>query len=108
MVQTLTYHAHTERQARINYILDTVGIGEPYIKHTGTDREGRAVQRTLTTTGVIIISNPETKQIITMYIAEVKQVQQLYYQITGRNHLPNGIYETAWKNRKLVKGQPRV
>lgn len=70
-------HALNERADRIAYIATTIGFGEVIARKLVVDERGK-VMRLLTDTGVIIVTDPHEKCILTMWIADPTQVKDFY------------------------------
>lgn len=70
-------HALNERADRIAYIATTIGFGEIIARKLVVDERGK-VMRLLTDTGVIIVTDPHEKCILTMWIADPTQVKDFY------------------------------
>lgn len=78
-------HALNERADRIVYIATTIGFGEVIARKLVVDERGKAM-RLLTDTGVVIVTDPHEKCILTMWIADPTQVKDFY---------PDGIRNQA-------------
>ena len=98
----MTYHASVEREARIHYIIDTIGVGEPVVKFY---RESDKRYTTLTSTGVIIITG-NNNIIITMYIGTIDEAIWTYRNATKKRNLPDGLYKKVLAVQKYRKNQP--
>lgn len=104
MKSEMTYHAKIERKTRINYIEKTIGIGNPIA--TTISRYEKDSLRTLTDTGVIIITNIYTKRIITMFIASINQGVAVYKEGKQAKQVPKNIMRTLYNNINYMDGQP--
>ena len=88
----MTKHATIDRRQRFDLIEKTVGWGYPVI--TATDKMGRDATATITTTGVIIIRTLEN-YIITAYIADVKQAEDIFQRATGSRKMPHDLWNVV-------------
>ena len=70
-------HALNERADRIAFIATTIGFGEVIARRMVIDERG-TVMRLLTDTGVVIVTDPQEKCILTMWIADPTQVKDFY------------------------------
>lgn len=89
-----------EREFRIQFIKDKIGIGNP-VNSFRVDKghpDGPEIH-TLTDTGIIIIKNAYTGNLITMLIARPRQVQRYYER--QRMAAPPDLIKTAVKHQKL-------
>lgn len=86
MTSNLTTHATRDRLARLNYIIDTVGVGKVMCEGIFDDPRPNYPQTTrqLTSTGVIIIKNSKN-QVVTAFIATMSQAIQVWEKAHGRN-----------------------
>ena len=108
MKTNMTYHARYDRKNRIEYILDTVGLGEPVCEWTYKDeRHNGPVTKILTDTGVIILKNNKNK-IITTWIGSTQQAKAVYVGASGgkATKMPQKLYTTIKDNQKYVLNQP--
>lgn len=105
MKATMTYHARVERKTRLEYIIDTVSIGNPIARVI--DDHDDTLWKTLTDTGVIIISNRYTNKLVTAYIATIDQATYLYKADKKTKFLPDGLYHRICKNQKFIRNQPK-
>lgn len=93
--QHCSRHLALDREDRALRILTTIGLGEELITVPWPDSDGRPALRTLTSTGVILCKNKDTKKVCTMFIANPSQVRRMY----GQNHCPDYIYNIVKKNQ---------
>ena len=101
MKTNMTFHARVERDNRLEFIIDTVGIGEVICEtNRPDDSYGKPVKMRLTDTGVIIVTSQENK-IITAYIATISEAIGVYREATTRHELPSGLYKKIRQNEKL-------
>ena len=100
MKTNMTHHARFDRANRLNYIVDTIGIGEVVCTYRQKCYDGRDAFLKLTSTGVIMVVNEENK-IITAYIATIGEAIGVYREATTRHELPSGLYKRIRQNEKL-------
>lgn len=101
----LTAHARFDRMTRIEYIIDTVGIGEVIAECASHNENGG--YRRLTSTGVIIVVGNDKRTIITAFIAEPKQAAAIYLEAKKVRKMPDNLYNRVRKNEYYQKNQPR-
>lgn len=104
MKSNMTYHAMNDRKNRLEYIIDTIGIGNEIA--SSPSRDDPRVSRILTDTGVIIVTNRETKKLVTAYIATINQGVSVYTQGHGVNKAPAWVMKILQKNKQVRLGQP--
>lgn len=97
--QRISFHIAEDRLERATIILERIGLGEELYTRSWIDSTGRECLRTLTTTGVILCKNKETRMVTTLFIATPEQVRGLY----GRAHCPSYIYNVVKKNQIRFK-----
>lgn len=100
MKTNMTHHARFDRANRLNYIIDTIGIGEVMYTSYQKCYDGRDAFLKLTSTGVVVVTGKDNK-IITAYIATVNEAIGIYRKATGRHEMPAGLYKRICKNEKL-------
>lgn len=102
MKTNMTYHARVERADRLEYILNTTGIGEVVAEAPNDERGGL---RRLTNTGVIIVVAEDHKTVVTAFICDIRQARSVYaYSHNGR--LPNYLANRVYSNSVYQKKQP--
>ena len=101
----MTEHARKDRQARLEYIIDTIGVGKIVVRHQDIDEKNRIVIFELTTTGVIIVRNAEN-MVVTAYIAEMRQAVRVWRCQNGNKKLPAPLYKKITQNEKVRINQP--
>ena len=101
--RNISYHISEDRLDRACYIMQTIGIGEVIKEQHGIDEKGRGFWRSFTNTGVMLIMNEQKTQVVTLYIADQKQVSSLYQGKT-----PSWIFAMVRKNVKYAKMQNKV
>lgn len=107
MKTNMTRHARFDRMSRLEYILDTVGIGEVIAEIENTHDARGGFQR-LTSTGVIVITSQNKRTIVTAYIATIEQACGVYCKAKRVKRMPNNLYNRFKNNAEYVKNQPRV
>lgn len=98
----LSQHITKDRINRMNYIIDTVGIGETIFTFPCEDKD-RSYE--ITDTGVLLVVSNKYAFVVTMYILNIDKL----YAIFATNHtkIPNSLYHTCIKNKKYLKNQPK-
>lgn len=107
MKTNMTAHARFERQNRIEYIINTVGLGSVIAEIRVIDNQNRISHQKLTDTGVIIILSADNKTIVTTYIATADQACAIYKTAKKVSRLPDNLYTRVRKNAKYIKNQPK-
>ena len=103
MKRNISYHISEDRLDRACYIMQTVGIGEIIKEQRGRDEKGRVYWRCFTNTGVMLIMNEDKSRVVTLYIAEQKQVSSIY-----EGNTPSWVFALVRKNMKYAKEQNKV
>ena len=98
-----SYHISEDRLDRACYIMQTIGIGDVIKEQKGIDEQGRVYWRCFTNTGVMLIMNADKSRVVTLYIAEQKQVSSIYQGKT-----PSWVFALVRKNMKYAKEQNKV
>lgn len=101
--RNITYHISEDRLDRACYIMETVGLGEIIKEQKAIDEKGRVSWRCFTNTGVMLIMNADKSKLVTLYIAEQKQVSSIYEGKT-----PSWVFALVRKNMKYAKEQNKV
>jgi hypothetical protein len=83
--------------------MTTVGIGDVIKEQRGIDEKGRLYWRCFTNTGVMLIMNADKSRVVTLYIAEQKQVSSVYEGKT-----PSWVFALVRKNMRYAKEQNKV
>lgn len=88
----MSAHAIVDRKERIDFIERTIGFGKPVVV-TKRDRDinGDAVT-VLTSTGVVVIEVEETREIITAFIATVRQAQGIWHRAKGNQKMNKRLW----------------
>ena len=104
----MTKHAQVDRISRLEYICDTVGIGEVVAEINEIDEYGNTLSKKLTDTGVIIIVSVNYNRLVTAFIASCNQAITIWRTDKGDGkRLPNSLYKQIKTNEKYyIKGQP--
>lgn len=107
MIKTnLTAHARFDRAARFEYIIDTIGFGEPITRLAEIDpRNNKPVVYELTTTGVVIVRDPKNV-VITAYIAGYEQATRIWRNSNPIKNMPSFLYKKIKQNEKIKANQP--
>lgn len=105
MTSNMTFHAQVERRARLDYIIDTVGIGE-VIAEIRDERDPRIAYQRLTSTGVVVIVGADKRTIVTAFIANIDQAILIYKNAKNVSRLPDGLYRRIKGNQKYRRNQP--
>lgn len=103
MKKNLTYHASIERNDRLNFIVEYIGIGEEFcVCPHETDPTKEEV---LTTTGVLVVRNIKTHMIITMFPCGMPKACVVYKRAMRYDgaRLPRSMVEKINYNTKLEK-----
>lgn len=103
-VNYLTVHAEEDRMERIAFIATTAEFGE--VRFTKTVQEqGRVTRLELTSTGVLIVTNPEKKALVTMFLATIDQAIWV-----SEGQLSQEVRQAVKRNSKRgwIKQQDRV
>jgi len=101
--RNISYHISEDRLDRACYIMETVGLGEIIKERQAVDEKGRVSWRCFTKTGVMRIMNADKSRVVTLYIAEQKQVSSIYEGKT-----PSWVFALVRKNMKYAKEQNKV
>lgn len=104
MLSEMTYHAFEQRKNRFAYITDTVGFGNP-VASMPSKTDNTSI-RTLTDTGVIIVTNRYTNKIVTAFIATTSQALTVYKTDKNGARLPNALMSKIRYNQDLIDLQP--
>lgn len=105
MKTNMTHHAKNDRMARLEYIVDTVGVGKVIATSIELDKYNRETISELTTTGVIIIRNTE-RMVVTAYIAEMNQAIKVWRTAKGTQKMPTPVYNKIRQNYIVRINQP--
>lgn len=97
-IQKISKHLATDRIDRAMVIYERLSwdIGTEIISVPYPDSTGRMGIRALTSKGVILCKNADTKTVVTMFVATPHQVRELY----GSARMPEYIAGVVIKNQK--------
>ena len=98
-------HVVADRQVRFDIINKTVGFGNPVVE--APDKKGRDCTATLTDTGVIVIIDPHG-EIVTAWIASVKQAQAVYGRATGSLKMPKQLWNIVNYNNNTELWRQKI
>ena len=108
MAPNMTSHARNDRMARLEYIVDTVGIGKVMCESCYEDRRANYsnYSKQLTSTGVIILRSANN-DVITAYIATFGQALEVWQRAFGssKKMLP-ALSAKVRANENYRKNQP--
>ena len=105
MTSNLTCHARFDRSERLEYIIDTIGVGKE-VCQMFYDVE-KPCTKVLTTTGVIIIKSTKN-QVITAFIATMGQAQTVWSDAHNNNgkQMPPVLRQKIRDNIGYQRRQP--
>lgn len=92
--RNISYHISEDRLDRATYILTTIGMGEIVRERSKVDELGRTSILCLTDTGVVLVFNATKTKMITLYIADQKQVSWVC-----RGDTPSWLFNVVKKNK---------
>lgn len=92
--RNISYHISEDRLDRATYILTTIGMGEIVRERSKVDDMGRTSVLCLTNTGVVLVFNATKTKMITLYIADQKQVSWVC-----RGDTPQWLFNVVKKNK---------
>ena len=94
-----TYHARVERANRMVQV-SKLEIGIPVATIEEYNKKGNKTIVTLTDTGVVVILDPKTNTIITLFLASVDRAAAIYKEAYGtRRRLPDQLYNQIKINK---------
>ena len=99
MKLSMTQHASRERSARLERIIDVAGIGEP-VKSVW--QEERQHWETLTTTGILLVTNEERTVFVTAFTCNINKARALY---KGDKNIPKSIKKAIERNERNGLGK---
>ena len=106
MQKNTTRHASVERYDRLEYIVDTIGLGDKIVLEALIPNEQKIVRKVqITDTGVLIVKPQDAEIVITAWIASIDQVV-LVSRKSGLRKVPESLYRKVRNNQKYVKNQP--
>lgn len=82
-MMNLSYHCKVERRARVESIMEKIGLGqvirEKYVHSPEEISAGRAGRYLcVTDTGIIIVKTEDKLTVITMYVATMRELVMIY------------------------------
>lgn len=98
---TMTAHAKFDRNARIEYIKRTIGIGNIVQENTQPYRD-TFQYICLTDTGVMIVLDRDHEKLVTMYVARLSQARRCYPD----GYIPSMMFEVIKANTFVRENQP--
>lgn len=105
----LTYHASVERRNRIEYIKENIGFGHSlavtYYRSINRKRETPS-KTVLTDTGIILIYAIDTNELITAYIASVKEGTAIYKKYFNVSRCPSWFMNVLHDNEYWEENKP--
>lgn len=104
MMKNLSNHCIEDRADRCVYIALNVGYGNIIREIHYIDHMERPTAQYLTDTGVIIVKNPITDTIITVFVATLKQARMFY----EKGLLPKWLLRIVMNNSKHLIKQDTV
>lgn len=95
----LSRHASRDRVERLSRIVMEVRLGHSVFEGVSDDRAC-----TITSTGVLLIWDyePQGKVLLTAYLVTIDKAMAIYRK-KGCEHIPNGLYNTIIKNKRIHK-----
>lgn len=104
-MKNMTIHAREDRRSRLEYIVDTIGIGE--IIATAENKDYRGGYCKLTSTGVVIVFSKDNKTVVTAFIADVTQAASIYKADKKVRCMPDSLYRRIKGNNYYRIHQPK-
>ena len=106
MEKNITRHISQERFARMEYIIDTIGLGDSIVLERITTFDNHGTHKVqITNTGVMLIRSIDNNRIITAWIASIDQVTKVSREC-GQRKVPDSLYRRVVANKKYCKNQP--
>ena len=99
-VMSMSAHTIVDRADRIRYIENTIGYGTIIAETPDPAHEG--LNKVLTSTGVLIVRNATTKMIITLWIAGVKQAENVWYSAKPNKPMPKWLWNVVNYNNNTA------
>ena len=103
---TLSKHCEFDRQARVQAIIDNIGIGhivkEVYVHSFSSIEKGQdGVYLCFTNTGITLVKDEKREKIITMYVTSFKELVRAF---KGAGNIPKYLHKKVDKNQsKYIK-----
>lgn len=98
----LTYHAREERIARLTECLNLLGVSETILEVPDYTHHNGRCMRCLTATGMLFIIDKDNNQMVTGYMANVRQVASMYYAM-GYDRIPLDVYRVIKNNERMYE-----
>lgn len=106
MKTAITRHVAVERFDRIEYIIDTIGLGERILFESIIPNSQNVMRKMqLTDTGVILVKPLDADILITAWIATIEQAVRISKR-SGRNKMPEALYRRIKNNKRYADNQP--
>lgn len=106
MKKNITRHVSVERYDRIEYIIDTIGLGEKIILEAIIPNEQKIMRKMqITDTGVLLVKPCDAEIIVTAWIASIDQVVRISRK-SGLSRVPESLYRKVRNNQKYIRNQP--
>ena len=96
MMIKMSEHATNDRIERLTYIATEIGIGEPVLSYLDETTYRLVI---LTDTGVVVIENSYTEELVTAYVASLDRACAMWKRIHGTRILPNTLYKRILRNK---------
>lgn len=96
----LSLHVLLDRSSRFDLINSTIGFGEYVCNCDDPTHEG--CDRTLTSTGVMVVRNKVTNKMVTLFVATMTQALDTYYRGTGKTKMPHHLWNTINYNNNTA------
>lgn len=100
--RNMSAHASVERLNRLEYIIDTIGLGEPCIHAPSLATPSRI--EVVTTTGVVIVQASDSNTVITAFIGSIDKITAIYRSVGAK--IPKTLYRRIILNESYRKNQP--
>ena len=96
MMIKMSEHATNDRIERLAYIATEIGIGEPVVSYLDETTYRLAI---LTDTGVVVIKDSYTEELVTAYVASLDRACAMWHRVHGTTQMPNSLYNQVIRNR---------
>ena len=106
MKTNMTAHADRDRRSRLEYIIDTVGVGKVIVASHEIDEYNRPVCYELTTTGIIIVKNKDN-MVVTAFFSGLEFATKVWQNVHGsKKKLPPVVAAQIKRNSTYRALQP--
>ena len=106
MKSIVTHHVSIERFDRIEYIIDTIGLGDEVILEAMLPNAENVMRRMqITNTGVLLVKALDDDILVTAWIAKMDQAIRIC-RSAGRIRMPDSLYRRIQQNKKYADRQP--